>query len=66
MTKGRSIYFTEQEQQMLIEYVEAATEIMGEEEGTCQKVNKDMDNGLGSALKKLYRGRRGYSIYADY
>lgn len=63
---GRSIYFTDQEEQMLRTYVSEAVEILGEAENTCQQTEKDLENGLGSALRKLYKGRNGEVHYAKY
>lgn len=32
----------------------------------CRKTDKDMKNGLGSALRKLYKGCNGEARYAKY
>ena len=32
----------------------------------CQEVENRLNEGLGRALKKLYRGRNGERIYKDY
>ncbi len=63
---GRSIYFTEQEIQMIIKYVNEAADILGEAEDTCAKVDEDLENGLGSALRKLYKGKNGEEHYSKY
>ena len=63
---GRSIYFTEQEIKMIIKYVNEATNILGEAEDTCAEVDEDLENGLGSALRKLYKGRNWEKHYSEY
>lgn len=59
---GKNIYFTDQELNMIIEYIHEAKSILGEAEDTWEKVEKDMNDGLGSALRKLYKGRNGGKI----
>lgn len=39
-----------------------AVEILGEASETYEQVEKDMKNGLGSALRKLYKERNGEKI----
>lgn len=63
---GRSIYFTEKELDMLRNYVFDAIEILGEAEGTCERTVRDLENGLGSAMYKLYKGRNGARNYERY
>lgn len=63
---GIRIYLTEQEQNMLIKYTSEAVGILGEAEDTYEETEKDMENGLGSALYKLYEGRTGQMCYEDY
>ena len=63
---GRSIYFTDQELEKVIAYMSEAVEILGEAEETCWNVVEDMENGLGSAMRKIYKGRKGERIYAKY
>lgn len=41
-------------------------ELLGEAEDTWERTAEDMENGLGSAIRKLYKGRRGEKIYAKY
>ena len=43
-----------------------SVELLGEAEGTWEQTAEDMENGLGSAIRKLYKGRRGEKIYAKY
>ena len=65
---GRNIYFTNQEIQQILTYLEEVISILGEaeEEDTWERTEKDMKNGLGSALRKLYKGRYGEKNYAKY
>nr|DAQ09752.1 MAG TPA: hypothetical protein [Caudoviricetes sp.] len=62
---GRNIYFTDRELQQIKNYVFEAVEILGEASETYKQVDEDMENGLGSALRKLYKGCRE-SKYAKY
>lgn len=63
---GRSIYFTEKEISQIIHYTNEAIGILGEGEKTQYIVERDMRNGLGSALRKLYKGKAGEELYDDY
>ena len=63
---GRSIYFTDRELSMVRAYVFEATDILGNASDTAEQVDEDMENGLGSALRKLYKGCNGESKYAKY
>lgn len=63
---GRNIYFTDRELQQVRNYVFEAVEILGEASETYKQVDEDMENGLGSALRKLYKGLNGESKYAKY
>lgn len=63
---GRSIYFTDRELSMVRDYVFEATDILGNASDTAEQVDEDMENGLGSALRKLYKGCIGESKYAKY
>lgn len=63
---GRSIYFTDRELQQIRNYVFEAVEILGEASETYKQVDEDMENGLGSALRKLYKGYNGESKYEKY
>ena len=64
---GRNIYLTEKEQKALIDAASEWCQIMcdGDEE-SCNSVEERLNNGLGSALRKLYKGRNGERIYKDY
>ena len=63
---GRSIYFTDRELSMVRGYVFEATDILGNASDTAEQVDEDMENGLGSALRKLYKVCIGESKYAKY
>lgn len=61
------VYLTDKEITALIE---SATEwylIMGDgDKDSCEQAEERMDNGLGSALYKLHKGRRGQKHYEEY
>lgn len=63
---GRSIYFTDKELSMVRSYVFEATDILSNASDTAEQVDEDMANGLGSALRKLYKGCIGESKYTKY
>ena len=63
---GRNIYFTDRELSIVRDYVFEATDILGNASDTAEQVDEDMENGLGSALRKLYKGCIGESKYAKY
>ena len=63
---GRNIYFTDKEVQMVRNYVCEAMDILGEGTETSVQVDEDMENGLGSALWKLYKGCNGEVNYSKY
>ena len=63
---GRNIYFTDRELSMVRDYVFEATDILGNASDTAEQVDEDMENGLGSSLRKLYKGCIGESKYAKY
>ena len=65
--RGRNIYLTEREQQALIDSSVEWCSMMGDgDEESCNHVEERLNNGLGSALRKLYKGRNGERIYKDY
>lgn len=67
MANGRSIYLTEKEQKALRDSASEWCEIMsGGDAEACECVEERLNNGLGSALKKLYKGLNGERIYKDY
>lgn len=63
---GRSIYFTDKELKQLRNYALEAIEILGEAEDTWEQTEKDLDDGLGSAMRKLYKGYNGEARFAKY
>lgn len=64
---GRSIYPTDKEVQALIDASVEWCGIVGYgNQESCDQVEEKLKNGLGSALKKLYKGRNGEQIYRHY
>lgn len=67
MARGRSFYLTETE---LFAVIDCCTEWFsmmydGDEE-SCRDADDRMNNGLGSALRKLYIGRKGQKAYKSF
>lgn len=63
---GRSIYFTDKELKQIRNYALEAIEILGQASDTWEQTEKDLDDGLGSAMKKLYKGYKGEVRFAKY
>lgn len=63
---GRSIYFTDKELKALRYSATEWCDIMADGEETVDHAQERLDNGLGSALKKLYKGCNGEKVYKDY
>lgn len=64
---GRNIYFSDNEIEALREAISEWCEMMGTgEQEACDSVGERLQNGLGSALKKLYKGTNGERVYKDY
>lgn len=63
---GRSIYFTDKELKQIRNYALEAIEILGEASGTWEQTEKDLDDGLGSAMRKLYKGYNGEVRFSKY
>ncbi len=64
---GRSIYFTEKEILALIDSSGEWIQMMMDGNISAQQeANDRLNNGLGRALKKLYKGCNGERIYKDY
>ena len=64
---GRSIYFSEKEILALIDTSGEWVDMMMDGDAPTQQCVEDrLNNGLGRALKKLYKGRGGERIYKDY
>lgn len=64
---GRNIYLTEKEQSALRATASEWCDMMsmGDKE-SCDCVEERLNDGLGSALKKLYKGLNGERIYKGY
>ncbi len=61
------VYLTPKETEVLINIAEEWCDIMTEgDEDSCKRVDKTLDNGLGSALYKLYKGKIGQNLYVEY
>lgn len=63
---GRTIKLTEEEIKALIDTCSEWIEMMSEGEDSFEFVDKRLDEGLGTALRKLYKGRNGEKIYKHY
>ena len=64
---GRSIYLSEIEILALIDTSEEWTQMMMDGDIPAQQeIDDRLNNGLGRALKKLYKGRNGERIYKHY
>lgn len=64
--RGKSIYLTNNEILALTATCSEWESMMSEGEETAHLVDERLDEGLGSALKKLYKGREGQKIYNTY
>lgn len=60
------VNLTEREITMLLKVIGESIVVHGEAEDTHEYTEYMLDTGLGSALKKLYKGRNGYKVYKDY
>lgn len=64
---GRSIYFAEKEIIALIDTSGEWIQMMTDGDAPAQQEAEDrLNNGLGRALKKLYKGSDGERIFKDY
>ena len=50
---GTEYLFTDLEIEKLIDYVSNSVELLGEAESTWEQTAEDMENGLGSAIRKI-------------
>lgn len=66
MAKGKHIYLTKSELFAIIASCEEWYDMMSEGEETHGLAKERMDNGLGSALRKLYVGQSGANFYEGY
>lgn len=65
---GRNIYLTDREIEALRNAVGGYINKIEDAgtEGFLQFLNKELERGLGSALKKLYKGTNGEATWKDY
>ena len=64
--RGKSIYLTNNEILALTSTCSEWESMMNEGEETAHLVDERLDEGLGSAMKKLYSGREGQKVYENY
>lgn len=61
------VYLTTKETEALIDIANEWCNMMEDgDEDSCKRVDETLDNGLGSALYKLYKGRNGQKHYEEY
>lgn len=60
--------FTKQEVDMLLKALSEYVDAFGGDADieTCEYTEYMLENGLGSALKKLYKNRNGFDVYKDF
>lgn len=64
---GANIYFSDKELAAMRESCSEWCDIMNDgDKESCECANDRLKDGLGSALKKLYKGRFGEDVYKDY
>lgn len=64
---GKTIKFTGQEREELIRAVEALLETFADcDESERTFIDESLDNGLGSAMRKLTRGLEAERLYKEY
>lgn len=64
---GRNVYLTDKELTALRDTSSEWCDMMGSgDEQSCNAVDERLTEGLGSALKKLYKGLNGERAYKDY
>ena len=61
-----TISFKEKELASMRKAIEGYLDIMENSADTCDSIDEIMDNGLGSALYKLYKGKEGERFYKKY
>lgn len=64
--RGKAIYLTNNEILALTATCSEWESMMSEGEETVHLVDERLDEGLGSAMKKLYSGREGQKAYENY
>lgn len=60
------ISFTDKEEELLRDVLNEYCDIMCDTETTSKTLDEQMENGLGSVMYKLYKGRRGQTLYEKY
>lgn len=63
---GIQISLTGKERERLIDAVACYIDIMSEGFDTSESLNIELNNGLGKAMFKLYKGLNGEQHYIDY
>lgn len=63
---GTTIFLTERELELVVSACRQYMEIMSEGEDTHEYTDYEIETGLGSALRKLYKGKYGEYVYAKY
>lgn len=64
---GKNVYLTDKEILALTATCSEWGSMMSDgDQESCDAAEERLNNGLGSALKKLYKGRKGYEIYKKY
>lgn len=63
---GRSIYFTDKELKQIRNYALEAIQILGQVSDTWEQTEKDLNDELGSAMRKLYKGYKGEVRFSKY
>lgn len=61
-----TISLTDREIEMVLSACLQYIEIMGEGENTHDYTNYELETGLGSAIRKISKGRYGQRVYAKY
>lgn len=61
-----TVSLTDTEVKRILDACSGYIEIMGEGEDTHEYTIYEIETGLGSALRKICKGRNGQSVYAKY
>lgn len=61
-----TISLTEREIELVVSACRQYIEIMGEGEDTHEYTDYEVETGLGSALRKICKGKNGERVYARY
>lgn len=61
-----TISFKEKELAAMRKAIEGYLDTMENSADTCDSIDEILDNGLGSALYKLYKGKEGERFYKKY